>query len=235
MNLHLPPRAIGPITALAFLCGAPPGHAALIFSFSVSLATSPLIGEPSGPFSLDFQLNDGSGTGDGNNSATLTNFTFGAGGMAGPGAPTLIGGAAGDLSTAIMLRDLGFQNEFFQEFTPGDLLCFDVSLTTNVDPGPTPDQFSFAILDGTGAEIPTQAIGGEVFLRVNITADPPPIETFASDLARTSIDLGSPSVGPCIPEPGAMMLSAVALLGFLGTARTRREAVTAEYIEGRNG
>ncbi len=48
--------------------------------YNVSLDTSSLIGNAAGPFSLDFQFNDGSGTNDGNNTVTLTNFAFGGGG-----------------------------------------------------------------------------------------------------------------------------------------------------------
>src|SRR5918912_3642632 len=66
--------------------------------YSVSIDTSSLINHPAGPFSLSFQLNDGSGTGDLNNKAVISNFQFGGGGAA--GTPTVIGDASGDLSSA---------------------------------------------------------------------------------------------------------------------------------------
>ena len=50
---------------------------------NVSLGTSALIGHPAGPFSLDFQLLDGAGTNDGNNTATLSQFVFGGGAPSG--------------------------------------------------------------------------------------------------------------------------------------------------------
>ena len=56
-------------------------HAQAQVVFHVSLDTSALT-TLAGPFSLDFQLNDGSGTGDANNTAILSHFTFGTGGSA---------------------------------------------------------------------------------------------------------------------------------------------------------
>src|SRR4030088_2636836 len=83
--------------------------------YNVSMNTSPLIGEAAGPFSLGFQFNDGSGAGDANNTAILTNFLFGVGGSA-SGLPTVFGGATGDLSSGITLIDSSFLNAFAQSF-----------------------------------------------------------------------------------------------------------------------
>ncbi len=115
--------------------------------FDVTLDTSGLIGHPAGPFYVDFQLNDGSGNFAGVNTATISNFMFGDKGSA-SGNPQLFGGAMGDLSTGVTLKDdAAFINEFIEGFTPGSFLSFHVELTTNVDPGLTPDGFSFSILD----------------------------------------------------------------------------------------
>jgi hypothetical protein len=46
---------------------------------TVTLDTSALGALPNGPFSLGFELADGSGTGDGNNSVVLSDFQFGSG------------------------------------------------------------------------------------------------------------------------------------------------------------
>src|SRR5689334_16903130 len=67
-------------------------------AFHLSMDTSVLVGHPAAPFFLDFQLNDGSGANDANNTISLSNFTFG-GGTAGPGGALLTGGATGDLSS----------------------------------------------------------------------------------------------------------------------------------------
>src|SRR5690349_14032044 len=117
------------------------------------MSTSPLVGNPAGPFSLDFQLNDGSAAGDGNNTAVLSGFFFGSG--ASLGSASVAGGASGDLGSSVTLTDSGFLNEFTQGFTPGATLQFLLNLSTNVDAGDTPDQFSFAILDSSGAQLPT--------------------------------------------------------------------------------
>ena len=190
------------------------------FLFNVSLDTSPLIGHPAAPFSLDFQLNDGSATGDRNNTAFLSNFQFGNGGMAGPGSPTLIGGAAGNLSSTVTLQDTRFLNEFFQPFTPGTLLCFDVNLTTNLDNSPTPDQFSFAILDGSGIEIPTEGLG-DAFLKVNINSANPAIQTFSTDLSRTDIAVDAPALNACVPEPATCGLLMIGLGVLVAGHRTK--------------
>lgn len=191
--------------------------------FTVTLDTSPLIGHPAGPFSLEFQLNDGSATGDGNNVAVLNSFQFGSGGMAGPGGPTLIGGTTGNLSSAVGLQDSAFLNEFFQPFIPGTLLCFNVSLTTNLDNSPTPDQFSFAILDGSGVEIPTTGLG-DALLKVDINSANPPIQTFATALARTDIALDAPSLNACVPEPTTCGLLVMGF-GVLTTFRATKALV----------
>src|SRR4051812_19466391 len=70
--------------------------------FNVSMNTAPLIGHPAGPFSIDFQLNNGSGP-LADNTATISNFNFGGGAPA--GTPTLIGGASGNLSSSVRLTD----------------------------------------------------------------------------------------------------------------------------------
>ena len=57
--------------AVACLLMAPAAHALL---FTIEVDTAPLIGHPAGPFSLEFQLNDGSGTSDGNNTALIGPF-----------------------------------------------------------------------------------------------------------------------------------------------------------------
>lgn len=148
-------------------------------SFSVSLDTSTLIGNPAGPYSLDFQLNDGSGFGDGNNWASVSNFQFGGGSAS--GSPTLIGGASGSLSSSVALTDTDpLFNEFYQAFIPGAWLSFSVHLSTNFLIGGTPDLFSFAILDGNLMNLPTQSVGTDSFLSVGIDSATPTVTAAAS-------------------------------------------------------
>src|SRR5262249_56434597 len=109
--------------------------------------TSPLTGN--GPFKLDLQFLDGSGTpGDlNNNVVTLTSFAFGAGGSA-LGSGTATGGASGGLTAGVTLKDTGFFNEYIENFTPGSLLSFTLNATNNADPGVTSDLRTLALLGG---------------------------------------------------------------------------------------
>ena len=161
------------VCALSFV-NAPDCRANLIFD--VTLATSSLIGNPAGPFYIDFQLNDGSGTGDTNNTVTINNFLFDGGSAAGSPLPG-IGGASGSLFSSVGITDSAFLNEFTQQFFAGVTLSFRVNLTTNLDSGLTPDAFSFAILDNTLTPLPTTGLG-DALLLVNINSSKPQIETF---------------------------------------------------------
>src|SRR5579872_2428896 len=94
------------------LCTAPACRAQ---SFHVLFDTSGLAGAAGGPFSLDFQLTDGSGTGDGNTIVTLADFT----GAALIGSPATTGGVAGALPGVMTMMDSAFFTEYSQVFTPG--------------------------------------------------------------------------------------------------------------------
>jgi hypothetical protein len=209
------------------LCVAAPARADMIITFT--MLTGPLQGDPAAPFSLDFQLNDGSGTGDGNNTAELSGFLFGPGG--GPvGSAALIGGATGNLGSFIQLTDSGFLNEFTQGFTPGGLLQFQLSLTTNLDAGGTPDQFTMAILDSSGAQLPTLSFF-DVFVEIDVDTANPAIQTFASDPSRNTVAGGAPlnlsapafTSASSVPEPGSIFLLGCAL-GIMALRHITRPA-----------
>src|SRR6202011_1452955 len=95
-------------------------HASVIYD--ITMNTAPLIGNAAGPLSLEFQLNDGRGTGDANNNAMLSSFAFGGGGPV--GIPMVAGGASGNLSSSVNVTDSSFFNQFIQRFTPGNTLNF---------------------------------------------------------------------------------------------------------------
>lgn len=185
--------------------------------YSVILNTSPLIGHSAELFYLEFQLNDGSGAGDGNNTVTLSDFQFGSGGSAANN-PETEGGATGSLTTGVMITDKDFfSNSFYEKFTPGELLSFMLEITTQAD-GITPDQFSFAILWGipkpneTPPEIPTFG-PADALLTIDIASPNLIVQTFASnpdELPRIALD--APTV---IPVPGTLALLLVGLGGLM--------------------
>jgi hypothetical protein len=124
--------------------------------YHVDVNTAALGGSPSAPFALDFQLIDG-GSASANNTAILSNFTFGGGGAT--GSANLTGGAVGSLGSTVTLSDASSSfNEFYQTFNHGTSLSFDVSLTRNQESGNL-DGFSFSILDKDLANITTTGPG----------------------------------------------------------------------------
>lgn len=205
--------------------------------YDVTLDTSGLIGHPAAPFYLEFQFNDGIGTGDANNTATLSNFLFDTGSAA--GSATLTGDASGDLTSAVTLTDSSFFNEMYQQFIPGNTLSFRVDLTTQVDPGPQPDQFSFAILDCNLIELPTQG-AGDALLRADVNGAAPFMEAYAADLSRAPSCGGAPiwipaaSVQP-VPLPGSLALFITGGLLIVRAAlphRASRKSVSANASAG---
>jgi hypothetical protein len=174
-----------------------------------TLNTSPLIARSSsGPFLVEFQLNDGRGIGDRNNKVVISSFAFGGGHAS--GSPTVTGGASGNLSGSVSLTDSAFFNDFVQSFVPGSDLQFNVDLSTQDDLGSFPDKFSVAILDRTRTEIPT---GGpmDTFLSVDISSQSLTIALSASDPSRpfpaggSPISTGLPSL-VIVPEPSPLAL-----------------------------
>jgi hypothetical protein len=203
--------------------------------FTVTLNTTPLATAPgtsAGPFSLAFQLVDGSQPN--NNTATISGFTYGVGGSAGSGCPAALpsctfGGASGDISSSVSLNDSSAFNALIETFTPGNGLSFQVDLTTNVDSGWTPDAFAFSILDSGGGSIPTQdPSGADTLLTINIDSANPTILAYGTDPSRNtlggtgpSITMDAPVSGPTTPtpEPSSLSLLALGLGGVMTMVR----------------
>lgn len=177
--------------------------------YTVDLDTSPLQGHPAAPFSVYFQLNDGSGVGDGNNTASLHSFDFG-GGSAVAGT-SITGGASGDMTTGITIVDTSFLNSFIQGFTPGSYLRFSLSLSGAADAGGVPDQFSFAILDSSGFEIPYLSAFNAALV-INLTDSGHVIQTAGTDSGippfggGEPIAMGAPVITGEVPEPGTALI-----------------------------
>jgi len=196
--------------ALLFTFGAPTSFATGI-SVNVSIDTS---GIPAGPGSqIIFIFTDGSGTGDANNTATLTNFALGGATL---GSSITSGGASGDMSSTVSLTDSSLLNFFDETFSAGTSLSFLLNLTTNVDAGGTPDQFSVQIIDPSGNFISTSDPTTGNLLFINLDSASPSVSTSSSLVAVSS-------PGPVgTPEPATIFLLAAGLAAIgLSTKRPR--------------
>lgn len=200
------------LTAILTLAGTLTAPASML----VSLDTSGLMGNPAGPFYIDFQFNDGTGAND--NLVSITQINLGGGTVLGPAA--LFGGVSGDLLSGISLTDSDPFNEFFQPFSPGTFLSFQLSMT-NLFAGPVPDVFGFAILDASLYNLATYSLGSDQLLIVTLDGAGPVIETFAS------VDGSVPA--PHIPDSGETLLLTIVAMGalMLGHRLTHRLPPTA--------
>jgi hypothetical protein len=216
-------RRFIPVLALA-LWAVQPASADTVYT--VTMDTSALVGN--GPFTLDLQFLDGSGLPIdlNNNTVTLTNFAFGAGGSP-SGGGTATGGASGSLASGVTLKDTAFFNEYFENFTPGALLSFTIDTTNGPDPGGTPDLFTLAILNSLGNELPATGPAGE-FLDVSLVGGAnPQVSTYGS-AAGSAFSLAAPVVqsqSPApVPEPSSYweLLTGIVVLW---TARSVREKI----------
>lgn len=168
--------------------------------FDVSLDTSSISGNT---FTLLFQLTDGSGTSDANNTVTISGLNFGAGGSS-SGTAGLTGGATGNSAAGFALTDSDFFNAAEQQFVAGSMLSFTFDMTSNSD-GITPDEFAFSI-----EEIGTSDPGG-AFVVTDVGGSP---QTFVPSSPFQA--LGAAQVTPpttAAPEPSSLLLLGFGLLG----------------------
>jgi hypothetical protein len=188
--------------------------------WTVSINTSQLAANYTGPFALDFEL-----VGTNGNTVTLSNFMFGASGSPGPGSAFLTGGASGSLGGTVGLTDTSsFFSDFNQQFTPGGTLTFTIDSTFLAPPaGGTPDNFSMAIFEGYdpvngynpylgtgGTPIPTtDPSGNDTFFNFNING---PGSTSVSVFPSSAGDISITVTPGVVPEPFSGMLTLVGLI-----------------------
>jgi hypothetical protein len=185
----------------------------------VSLNTAALIGNSSGPFTLDFQLVEGDGLSDSLNTVALSNFSLGGGTITTPASST----SGGVSVTATPFRLNMDESSFFADaeflFTPGTMLSFQVDATTNIDTV-APDTFTFAIFDKNLNPVPTTNPNGfNTFLEIDLPTTGSGTQTISSstDATQTNIRIGAPTVTPqttVVPEPNSLALVASMIAGM---------------------
>jgi hypothetical protein len=168
---------------LLFALTVPLARAAGTTTYVVTLNTAPLVAHPAGPFSILFALTDGSGLADGNNTISVTNVDFGGGN--GLGSVTVFGGASGSLESGLTITDTSPLNLFSEGFSPGQVLRFTVTLTTNDDGGGTPDRITFYVLDASGTPVPTLAPAADYLLGIDLGSAPSAPAAFGTDPSRS--------------------------------------------------
>ena len=187
--------------------------------FTVNINTSSLAGVP-GSYSLGLVLLDASGTGDMNNSITLSDFNFGGGSG---GATTLsLGGVSGSLgSGTITLTESANEDGLLASFTPGSSISFDASMTTNPtgdvngDTGLTGDTFEVLIFNGDTEVNGTGPYGS--FLMAEI----------GSDGTLNFYPAGVATQVATTPEPSSLLMLFGGVIALLGFGLTRKRLVLA--------
>lgn len=144
------------------------------------------------------------------NTATLDNF--GTDGLAAPLSTS--GDVTGDLlNTPLVLGDSSFFNEGLMPFLYGTIFGFTLDLTENGTGLPAPDEFSLFLFDGAlnplGTTDPT---GANAILAIDIVPG----------AVNPTIYLSTGAAVLLVPEPVAMGLLAIGLLGLVVRTRGAR-------------
>lgn len=153
-----------------------------------------------GQAEIIFSFLDGNGTGDNNNTVTLSDLFFGAGASLDGGVDTP--NVTGTLGTSVSLSDSIFDSSIGILFDPASTVSFLLDLTNNPDAGGTPDSFSFVLFDTNGSLISTaDPTGGDALMDINLDGTS---TNFFSDAALVTITEQTAAV----PEPSTLPLLA---------------------------
>jgi hypothetical protein len=191
------------------------------YAFTVVLNVSALNTLPNAPFSLDFQLAQGSGKVT--NTVNIFNFSFVGGSPA--GTPDWItGGATGWISSStgnITLTNSSNTNEFAEEFSAGvTQISFNVDETTNPQTAtsgtPVPDQLNIAVLNADLDNVPTTDPTGYNTLVTSKLVKSPTVDLSTIVGAKNAV-----TIVTATPEPASVWLGLIAALGMFGLLRLR--------------
>lgn len=191
------------VIAFGMAMGMAPSMTRAGLILTVELDTSPLSGSGFGPFAIAFDLINGDGVAS-NTSVVVSDFDFGGGGLT--GSPDLFG----DVSVSsdpltITLGDSEFFNGFEQGFAPGNLLRFNLTITTSSDEG-TPDSFAFFLLGGDGFPLLTDGPADEILFLEMSGGGVSLSQSFATRDSSGNLLLDAPGVA-VVPEPGTLTLA----------------------------
>jgi hypothetical protein len=171
---------------------------------NVTINTSSIASLPGSEIYFDFTA--GSGTGDSDNTVTISGISLG-GGTAGAIDTSILGvsgGESGSLTSGVTLIDSSAFNQFAQFFTAGSQLSFVMDLTTNDSGGPIPDQFSLFIYNPSGNPIASTSdpSGFDSLMIININSASPAVDNYDTTLVTATT-----STTVVTPEPSTLLLS----------------------------
>lgn len=196
------------------------GADAATYSYHVDINTASLGTSGTAPFYLDMQFSDGGGA-TGNNTISLSNFTYLGTGGGVIGSASVFDTATGDFSSGATLTDSLSIAEIYQQFSSTTTaIGFDVTTTLNIDPGLTPDLFTVGILDsslGFPAQITTNS--------------PDTLTLLSGEISNTSYAMVSSFSGTgaysgvaAVPEPSTLSVFALGVLGLVARRKRRAQA-----------